>query len=423
MKNWTVIFFIHEAKGYNPYVINLFTELKSIEKLGNLNVIIIFDTSDTNERGVFLLENNQLKKLNYDLLNMSDYENWIKVLSYSKSNYQADRYMIFTWGHGFSYGIAKNNIHGKSVVELTENNELSDYFLKKIKNIFDANMIARKSNLFRQKLQLLLFYKQLKQLGVLKVLWIGDLNKAILSVFGSKKIDVLIMMNCQMQSIENAFDLRNSTKLLIAPETNMKFNGYPYRDIFEGLNNNDKNWDLLEILKFTKNQYVKKYQNEGIEDLLEMTTFFGIFLEYQQQYFNLLEDFFKLLDKLLKDEKNFLLKIRNSLEAMGSTYQTDLLTTLNLVSKSIKNNQLIEKYIAVKDFYYSHLCLEDTYYVGKVMKKINPTGQSVFFPESNVLHDIERPTIIYITKKSPSDFVSNSTWRSIMIDYLKNMVL
>jgi hypothetical protein len=71
----------------------------------------------------------------------------------------------------------------------------------------------------------------------LDTLLINELANAIERVFGTVEkdegLEILLMMNCWMQSIETGYQLRDVVKILIAPETVFDFLGYDYRGIVE----------------------------------------------------------------------------------------------------------------------------------------------------------------------------------------------
>jgi hypothetical protein len=65
-----------------------------------------------------------------------------------------------------------------------------------------------------------------------KILFMEELNQAIRFALQCKKIDVVIMVNCFMQSAMTGLALHRSVKYLVAPESDMDFSGYNYTSIF-----------------------------------------------------------------------------------------------------------------------------------------------------------------------------------------------
>jgi hypothetical protein len=68
--------------------------------------------------------------------------------------------------------------------------------------------------------------------GQQKVLYMEELNRAIRFALQGKKIDVVMMVNCYMQSVMSGIALHRSVKYLVAPESYMDFSGYNYASIF-----------------------------------------------------------------------------------------------------------------------------------------------------------------------------------------------
>lgn len=64
-------------------------------------------------------------------------------------------------------------------------------------------------------------------------LTIAGLNEAISNAF--EKIDLLVMMNCFMQTIDTGYALRNSVNYLVAPQNLLLFDVYDYKRIFQVL--------------------------------------------------------------------------------------------------------------------------------------------------------------------------------------------
>jgi hypothetical protein len=62
-----------------------------------------------------------------------------------------------------------------------------------------------------------------------------ELNNALLDESGSKKVDLLIMMNCAMQMIETGYALHETVEYLVAPETCIFWAGYDYLSIINKL--------------------------------------------------------------------------------------------------------------------------------------------------------------------------------------------
>ena len=133
--------------------------------------------------------------------------------------YNAMRYLLFTWDHGNGFGIFSGPGQGSA-----DEREV---------DIITSNVEK-------------------------PVLTMDELSQAIQWSMDSRKIDLIIMMNCNMQVFDTGYALRNQAKYLVAPESAMRFSDYDYSAIFLNLAKNPeisaKKMSAWVIKSFKKNE-------------------------------------------------------------------------------------------------------------------------------------------------------------------------
>jgi hypothetical protein len=110
-------------------------------------------------------------------------------------HYTAKRYMLFTWDHGNGVTI----FSGKSDSDVEELNFIN----KRSKDVTTLTM--------------------------------DELGGAILQALNGKKVDVMIMMNCLMMTMDTLYSLKDQTKYLVAPQSWLAFDAYDYAKIISKL--------------------------------------------------------------------------------------------------------------------------------------------------------------------------------------------
>jgi hypothetical protein len=170
--------------------------------------------------------------------------------------YPATRNALITWDHGRVYGI----------FESIENK--------------NAPFDLRNVKLQHEKV---------------KVLTMKELDIALRSAFGKRKIDVMIMMNCYMQFIDTGYALRRSVDYLVAAEGAFFLDGYNYPFIFQALFSNP---DIKpeEFGKLTVTSVPSKVYPDGHEIGKKKKAQPAIFLTDLRRY----SIFVKMLDRLVE---------------------------------------------------------------------------------------------------------------------------
>ena len=154
------------------------------------------------------------EKRNFDITNEDDVSYYFK--QFVLRNHDADRYMLFTWDHGNGYGIFTHA------------------------------------------------YKKASR--GLKTLQMDQLSRAIELAFDTAKIDLMVMMDCDMLTLDTGYALRDTVKYLVASENALNAVGYNYQAIFKEL---IKNPDIASeklavfVIESYKSKVISEEDKEG----------------------------------------------------------------------------------------------------------------------------------------------------------------
>src|SRR6266542_1097536 len=163
------------------------------------------------------------------------------------------------------------------------------------------------------------------------MLMIKELRNAIEGSF--ENVQMLVMMNCWMQSIETNYELKGCVDVLVGPETSIDWLGYNYISIVEKLREDSKNLvpvnelylnGLAEfIIQQTKNMYSinKPLTDIKLDELILSTTRPGSPLLYNkndENSENTIHGLIKKLAKLLESKVKSNINLLEIAEARGA---------------------------------------------------------------------------------------------------------
>ncbi|WP_336517387.1 clostripain-related cysteine peptidase [Pollutibacter soli] len=213
-----------------------------------------------------------------------------------------------------------------------------------------------------------------KQSGV-DTLTMDELAAAIGWAFRGKKIDVLIMCNCYMQSIETSYALRNHVKFVIAPERKIFFSGYNYPYIFE-LINKKPNIGPRKISKAVVDSFELKEYPDGIDYDRNNTDLFANNLRFINILFQIVGQIALHLSRenLLNREK-----IKNAREASLVSVADHLIDFTNFITVLNEANMFSDAPYIPQLYFTIIKELKIREFVGRDVKNQH-NGLSTFFP-------------------------------------------
>jgi len=255
---WTVLFIVHAVDDQSRYYSEqLFTELLQVDPSDDIRILVLrntYDYQDNTDTHAYLWEvvtkngkrikrrilpeeieypSQKGKEKSFGKLNFGSSETLGKIFYCIKNYYEIDnnenKVMLFTWDHGYAFGI------------------------------FDPNEYDKKEAV------------PIKSAPTTDMLMVKELAKAIETSF--TKIPMLVMMNCWMQSIETNCQLKDCVDYLIAPETSIDWLGYDYISILNQLISNpkiSKEQLATDILKYSVKRYLKWKEDKGINVAIDV---------------------------------------------------------------------------------------------------------------------------------------------------------
>lgn len=309
---------------------------------------------------------------------------------YVLGGYSAKKYLLFTWGHGATYGMYPRNI------PKTEPGETP--------RPLKWNMLS-----------------------------IAGLAGAIKSSFGNRpdqKVNVVIMMNCYMHLFDTGLTLAGAgVDFLVAAENTESAVGYNYKAIFGRLFNHPairpEALAKLAVISLKKMRYPNKAENA--RDPLQDTAFFANDLRLYAGMAVLLDKLSILLtDRLNNHFKDIDDAVNFCDYCASSTYPVkDLFRFLQQIrartSRTDTRNAAVHDLIERIDGLRKRLVLQK--YWGAVLKATQPNkyplGCSISLPEAG---DASKAFYItYMQQASPyaTDFSKDYHWSVFVKKYLK----
>lgn len=173
-----------------------------------------------------------------------EYENsrsWAELLRWINKTYSAKRTVMVVQSHGCGFGVSGDKEKwGPGNLEVKFNETiyitgrfgyyLNTFFSKSCKTSF-IHVAEKDSHYEVSRTNKDDYCKNLE------MLWVTELEEALASSFGSRKIDVLMMVNCYMQTFDTGWILKSRVKYLVAPESVFQAYGYSFKSLLQTLNN------------------------------------------------------------------------------------------------------------------------------------------------------------------------------------------
>lgn len=205
---------------------------------------------------------------------MTTEESLIQVLQPIINNNLARRNIVITLGHGSIFGI-NFYTHKESHKELISNflhldyqpvgSEINDIVKKRFENnaeiakkwlpalVAEVDIKEPLKKLFPQAYFSSVDFSEIYNEPNLSVLTVKEINGAFKTVFGEKKVDILVLDNCFMQNLFSQYELRNTVEYLVAAQSGISYPGFNYGDIIEMIKK-----DLMVTPEIIANAFVDR---------------------------------------------------------------------------------------------------------------------------------------------------------------------
>jgi hypothetical protein len=320
------------------------------------------------------------------------------------ATFNAKRYMLFIWDHGAPFGVFSNNnadgdteLFDISAVESAKKNTNKLTVIGNFKFTLERFLFFRQntfikewsgSNCLLRNRHVALSAKESAPSTNLGILTMSELKKAIGWAFGSKKIDVLVMMNCFTSYFDTGFELVGRVKYIVAPETRIYFNGYNYYSIFKKLSWNPA-LSAKKISKFVVASYSSRpYSDpEREKEAKDSVAIFANDVDCYTRMGHVINKLSTNLIVLVKQDFSKISKARDEIETIpdcNDYYLIDFNTLLFLLRKNLQNNwndKLYKKYKLLLTNLRIARYIGRQYIVERSDNIVSPSAFSIFFSE------------------------------------------
>ncbi len=238
-KLWTFAVYMDADNSLNGAATDNLQQMEEIGSNSDLNVVVEQDGKYTPVSRYFIEKNNLIKLQSLGELDMAkvktleDFDKWIK------DNFPADHYFIVIWDHGLGF---ERSIFSRQSRDLLE----------------DDNGTS----------------------GPVSLMSVPDFALALDNVSKTlgKRIDIVGIDACLMNMLEVAYQIRNSTDILIGSENVEPYDGWPYDEIILDIENDLETNDEVDpqiiakqVVDDYKGYYDPSYQpTQSAIDLLKI---------------------------------------------------------------------------------------------------------------------------------------------------------
>lgn len=457
---WLLFFFIHEIMDFYQICIDLVTEIKSYSGAAeeDIKIFILLDKVSKNEEGKYVFEP-ELKELymdshapnNYSERNplpdiiMDDpdkYNKWKRIFEYVYMTFPSERKILFTWSHGKGFGInadfnaaAPHDCKKELIVKSNDILFISKEYIENGSNIsFEQLSSGNNINQFTPFIPTA--RENVVSCNKLNIIWVQELADVLKkSLPVGEKIDFLLMVNCNMQTVDNNIILSEKVKYLVAPESLFPYYGYNYHGLLRLIRNHLDIPDEL-IPKTIVRDFVRKFvfdlplQN----DLLNNYTVFVNRLGYADMFLFIINKLANTLIELIDNPE--MVRLINQIRVQNIQVTTgmeeiqlvDLGLLLKLLSEKIPEHDEFSMYhqyyknlismVVKAKFVGDNFTIADKYREQKFCQ----SGVSIFFPSTVELFENSTLALCsYYNRITRSKFAELSRWDDFLKIYFSRL--
>jgi hypothetical protein len=310
--HWLVILIIHdfEQEGYKEIIDSIIKEFEDEGVAPENKVLLVHDQlcRDASGQVKFKTAFKELVLYNQapplycfkDILkevvefDYHDGRTWEQLFKWINKEYVAERTALITLSDGAGFALL-DDVEDKRIISIKQSNKryipesfLRPEFVEKIKT---QPGYSERFELYKDSL---VYTDGEDFCKALDMLWITELANALENGFTGRKIDVLMMVNCYMQTFETGWLLRKKVKYLIATETIFKAFGYAFDKLMRVINTNSS-IKPVKLIKTIIPDFVVKWKDPEKEWHLKMVSVSINDLGY----YGILKFFFERIAKML----------------------------------------------------------------------------------------------------------------------------
>jgi hypothetical protein len=312
--DWLVVMVIHDFKhpDYEPIIDSIIREFESEGAAASNEMLLVHDEIYETDSGEIKFKTSfrRLAKKSespppYSFEDIEDIEvgfdfhdgrTWEELFKWINDSYSSKSTALITLSDGAGFGLL-DDVNDDQTLDVKQSdkryipkNFLTPEFHQKIKT---GICPSEKIKLYRNNI--VYTDKNDNHCNALDMLWVGELASALENGFAGRKLDILMMANCYMQTFESGWLLRKKVKYLVAPETIFKAFGYAFDKLMR-LINTRPGIKPNELVKTIKNDFIAKWKKPDIEPKhLKMVSISVNDLGY----YGILKFFFEIIAKLL----------------------------------------------------------------------------------------------------------------------------
>jgi hypothetical protein len=219
-------------------------------------------------------KNSEIELVKTDKINIGNPDELSPLFKKICESFKSDKYILFTWDHGFGSGMFSDRI-GISTRTLLPN--FPAMYSKSIltRNIggsligrnyplsIGSSKVFEYSGLSEREMRDNLTVSVAGEYP--DVLTNNELAFAIKTGFPTGSVEILVMMNCAMQLIDTSYAYKECVNFLVAAQTVMWWFGYQYREIIEKLMNPGEMNSSLDLSVFIMRSERRKMSTESLD--------------------------------------------------------------------------------------------------------------------------------------------------------------
>jgi len=444
---WLVFIFIHEIIEYKMNTKEILNEISDNFFIVNENavklIVLVDEVKFDHVTRKISFEYNlmefckkqgtgkpQIVSINPEGIDLKSRNAWKQIFGFVYKEYSADRNILITWSHGNGFGINVEKPDDPQETIRVVNN--SQFIVEKDQASEKADLLRRfGDNSFSDLNEFVIVPgEQMRKCRITNIVWMQDLANTLRDAIPGKRIDALLMVNCNMQTVDNAIILSDKVDYLVAPQSVSAYYGLNYKRIFSLLRRHPLIPNSL-LVKNILQDYIEKYHyelNNGREILKEDS----LFCNKLDDGHNLLVLINELSESLIeinkvRTKKDRLIDLRSTKLRDTSKLGLELIDLgllLKLLEKEFGKEypafkNYVERYneinlkMVIAKYIGSNYVLQDAY----DNAKFGQSGLSIYFPtDKKTFENNLSVSCVYYNQPTMSQFAKLSLWDNFLTD-------